>query len=264
VASFNDFPKKEWTMYKGRLDELSLLDICRLIRNADATGVLKVRGAFFTGCIAFVDGSIPYARSGRVHAGYGRDLVARGALTGEQMDRAIRMCVLGGEPLEEVLVSSGLVSKGSLDKALKREIVNAALDQMLWKTGDFLFVEGETIEGNFPIRLTVDELVAKADQLDVIERYSVAVPELARPAPAGIGGVKSLWDLGALQREILTGVDGRQTIGEIAKLRRLGILTVLEGVADLLDDEVVRLRFEEELVIDLREPETVADRVAQL
>jgi hypothetical protein len=253
-------------MYKGRLDELSLLDICRLIRNADADGVLKARGAFFTGSIAFVKGDIPYARSGRVQAGYGRDLVARGALTREQMERAVRMSVLAGEPLETLLVSSGLVAQGSLDKALRREIINAALDQMRWRTGEFIFEEGERIEGNFPVLVTVDELVDKAVQLPVIERYSVAVPSLARPAPAGIKGMRSLWTLDSLEREILAAVDGKQTLGEIAKLRRLGMLTLLEGVADLLTHDLIELRFTEDDVIDLRDPHPseVVDRVAQL
>ena len=254
-------------MYKGRLDELSLLDICRLIRNADAEGVLKVRGAFFTGSITFVKGgSIPYARSGRVHAGYGRDLVARGALTQEQMDRAVRMCVMGEEPLESLLVSSGLISQSSLEKALRREIINAALDQMQWRQGDFFFVEGERIEGNFPVSVTVDELVDKAQLLDVIERYSMAVPQLVGPTAVGIGAVKSLWSISALEREVLTGVDGQRTLGEIAKLRRLGMLTVLEGVADLLSHDLIELRFEQEEVIDLRDPQPTefVDRVAQL
>ena len=253
-------------MYKGRLDELSLLDICRLIRNADAEGVLKVRGAFFTGSIAFVKGSIPYARSGRVHAGYGRDLVARGALTQDQMERAVRMCVLGEEPLETLLVSSGLISQSSLEKALRREIINAALDQMQWRQGDFFFVEGERIEGNFPVTVTVDELVDKAKQLDVVERYSMSVPQLVGPTAVGMGAVKSLWNISALQREILTGVDGQRSLGEIAKLRRLGMLTVLEGVADLLNDDLIELRFEADEVIDLRDPQPTefVDRVAQL
>jgi Domain of unknown function (DUF4388) len=253
-------------VYKGRLDELSLLDICRLIRNADAEGVLKVRGAFFTGSIAFVKGSIPYARSGRVHAGYGRDLVARGALTQDQMERAVRMCVLGDESLESLLVSSGLISQSSLEKALRREIINAALDQMRWRQGDFFFVEGERIEGNFPVTVTVDELIEKAQQLDVVERYSVAVPQLVGPTAVGLGAVKSLWNISALEREILTGVDGQRTLGEIAKLRRLGMLTVLEGVADLLNHDLVELRFEAEEVIDLRDPQPAefVDRVAQL
>ena len=252
-------------MYKGRLDELSLLDICRLIRNAEADGVLKVRGAFFTGSIAFVKGSIPYACSGRVFAGYGRDLVARGALTREQMDRALKMCVLGKEPLETQLVTSGLVSKESLDKAMRREIINAALDQMTWRAGDFFFAEGERIEGNFPVQVTVDELVEKAEQLSVIERYTVGVPTLAKPTTAGTGGMKTLWTAEALEREILTAVDGQKTLGEIARERRLGMLTVLEGVVDLLNHELIEIRFEEEEVIDLRDAQTpVVDRVAQL
>jgi hypothetical protein len=251
-------------MYKGRLDELSLLDICRLIRNAEADGVLKVRGAFFTGSIAFVKGAIPYARSGRVFAGYGRDLVARGALTREQMDRALRMCVLTKEPLEGSLVSSGLVSQSSLDKAMRREIINAALDQMRWRTGEFFFVEGERVEGNFPVIVTVDELVDKAEQLPVIERYALAVPQLARPTMAGMSGMQTLWTVDPLEREILTAIDGRQTLGQIAKERRLGMLTVLEGVADLLNHELIEIRFEEEEVIDLRdaEPSDVIDQVA--
>ena len=253
-------------MYKGRLDELSLLDICRLIRNAEADGVLKVRGAFFTGSIAFVKGAVPYARSGRVFAGYGRDLVARGALTREQMERAVRMCVLGEEPLESLLVSSGLISQSSLEKALRREIINAALDQMQWRQGDFFFVEGERIEGNFPVTVTVDELVDKAKQLDVVERYSMSVPRLVGPTAVGMGAVKSLWNISALQREILTGVDGQRSLGEIAKLRRLGMLTILEGVADLLNDDLIELRFEADEVIDLRDPQPTGfvDRVAQL
>ncbi|MGH2753855.1 MAG: DUF4388 domain-containing protein [Actinomycetota bacterium] len=256
-------------MYKGRLDELSLLDICRLIRNAESDGVLQVRGSATSGSIAFVKGSIPYARSGRVQAGYGRDLVARRALSEEQMKRALHMCALGGEPLEDLLVSSGLVSSTSLEKALRREILNAALDLMRWRTGDFFFKEGERVEGNFPVGMSVDELAEKAELLPVVERYAAAVPTLARPAPAGVGGIRSLWTLDGLEREILAAVDGRRSLDEIAKSRRLGMLTVLEGVADLLTNDLIALRFEDEEVIDLHDTSTsgdrlVGDRVARL
>jgi hypothetical protein len=240
-------------LLKGRLEELSLLDMCRLVRNAGETGVLTVRGDGGSGLIYFASGRIRHARSSRVPVGFARDLVVRGQLSEDQLRRVTELCAKSGEPIEKALVSHGLVSKDAVDTALRREALAAALDLLRWDSGSFEFDQGTRLEGAHPASLEVDELVSKAQYLDAIDGLEKSVVRVARLSAASGSGDRAP-ALRPHQWHVLALVDGRRTVLQIVQEARVNLLTVAEALLGLLEVGVVSL--EKPRRIDLRTAES--------
>jgi hypothetical protein len=242
-------------MLKGQLEELALLDMCRLVRNARETGILSVTAPGRSGLIYFVDGDIRYARSSRVPVGFARDLVVRGALSEDQLKRLIELCARSGEAIEEALVEHGLVSRHAVEKALLREMLAAGLDLLRWREGSFEFERDGEIQSALPARLTVDLFVEKARYIAALERLEDAIPRLARPTLAPGDDDRRIPALKVYEWQLLALIDGRRTVAEIARKLRLSVLTVLEALLYLLREDLVGLQSKvpSEPVIDLRD-----------
>lgn len=243
-------------MLKGRLEELSLLDMCRLVRNAQETGVLSVRGDGCSGLISFVGGKIYHARSSRAPVGFARDLVVRGQLSEDQLRRVIELCAKSGEPIEKALVSHGLVSEDAVDTVLRRESLAATLDLLRWDSGSFEFDQGTQLDGAHPASVEVDELVSKAPYIDGLDGLERSVVRLARPSRA-TGPRDRAPALRPHQWHVLALVNGRRTVKEIVDEARVNLLTVVEALLGLLEEGVVSV--EEPRKIDLRMAEEATE-----
>jgi Domain of unknown function (DUF4388) len=207
----------------GSLEEFSLADVFRLLSLAKKTGRLEVVRQAGRGRVLFRRGDVIYAESSLVREPVGQKLVRAGAATEGQLRKALDEQAATGERIGRILVGSGVVDRDALEAAIRSQTEEAIFDLLRWERGEFNWAPSEEVGAEVPLAVSVENLIMEAsrrlDELEVIERKVPSlecVPAVAHHAPEGAVEI----NIAPEEWRLLVLVDGRRTLGEIA--RRVG------------------------------------------
>jgi hypothetical protein len=246
----HDMPVNHWkdgTVLRGRIEDFHLSDICRLIANSRETGILHVEASEGTGAIFFACGFVRHARSSRVGSGFGRELVAQGTLAEDDLQRAVQICTVTGEPLEAALVAYGFALPGEVHAATLEQLKRTAIDLFSMARGRFEFEAGSHLPEGFPVAVPVEALLEAARRSLSVRRIEGYVP--VRASAVGLDAVP------ADDAVFMSLADGQTTIKEIAARIGVDVVDALRSFYRLLTAGLVDVNSgsSEPEVIDLRE-----------
>ena len=234
-------------MLRGRLEDFHLTDICRLIANSRETGALDVDAPEGDGAMFFACGHVRHARSSRVGNGFGRELVSQGALSEDDLQRAVQICTVTGEPLDHALVAYGFVLAGDVHAALLEHLKRAAIDLFSLTCGRFEFQPSTQLPEGFPVAVPVEALLETA-------RLSIRLRRLETYIPVRTSTIAS--DVIPADDAVLMSLaDGRTSIKEIAARIGVDVVDALRSFHRLLTAGLIDVTCEtrDPEVIDLRE-----------
>lgn len=239
-------------MLEGTLDSFTLTEILRLLASTGKTGCLHVRSRRDQGRVWLRDGEVQHAALGEGRLPLSRRLVGAGIATVDDIRQALPA---GGDELQLIrtLVEDGVLDAGALEAFRRQQMEDAAFDLMRWD------------EGTFRFDTTADQLalsaVAVEDLLDECHRR-LEEWEAVRSAIPGRDAVVAVAASFADAREevqlaltadewrLLSLVDGRRTVGEVAELSGQGEFRTCTLLIGLIDAGVVAVR-QEGGVLDL-------------
>ncbi len=248
-------------MLEGDLSDFSLPDVLRLLAFTSKSGRLQLRDGDARGRVDLAAGRVRDASADTARLPLARRLLSSGivdagALRRSLDDTATLPTDLG---LARLLVDGQDAPVEPVTDALRAQTVDAVFDLHRWSGGAFRFdvADADGSEPQTPVPpavdLTVDELLAELDARDAgyseLEAHTGADDAVVslRRAHDGVGQVPvDGWDL-------LTLVDGRRTVAELALLSGHGTYATRGTLAGLLDAGL----------IEIGEPST-SDRIGTL
>ncbi len=199
---------------EGRLRDLGLPEVCQLLGSSRKSGTLRVQAPLQARAaeIRFAHGVLTDAAHWRVDA----------PTSDEAWERPV-------PPAADV-----------------RALETCMLDLLTWSDGDFRFhPEQASGRSNSPVRMAVEPLLVEAAQrAEVWERVRDRVPH-ARAVPAFVDiEPQQLPSLRLVPQEweVLTRVDGRRNVSELAAVLGRNLLDVVEMVHALIGARVLTLR----------------------
>ncbi len=150
---------------QGSIERFNIVNILQFLAYNRATGVLEVRDFEEFGFIYFVDGYVEGVSLPVSDERLGVRLVRLGAISEDQLARALVETQDGGEgrvpkPLGERLVEQGLVSPDTVKDIVRRLTVARVFELAHWATGVFSYSEPKQMP-RFGIRIQgcVEELL---------------------------------------------------------------------------------------------------------
>ena len=231
-------------MLTGNLEEFSLADVFRLLSLAKKTGQLEVVRQAGRGRVLFRRGDVIYAESSLVREPVGQKLVRAGAATEGQLRRALDQQAATGQRIGRILVESGAVAREALEAAIRSQTEEAIFDLLRWERGEFNWAPSHDVGAEVPLAVSVENLIMEAsrrlDELEVIERKVPSlecVPAVAHQAPEGAVEI----NIAPEEWRLLVLVDGRRSLGEIARLAGYDDFGALKALYGLVSAGLVRI-----------------------
>jgi hypothetical protein len=233
---------------EGNLDDFTLPDILRLLAFTSKTGRLAIRRADGAGRIDLVDGRVREASADADHLAIARRLLGGGLVSVADLEPVLRHRDELPTDLElaRALVDAGTTEAGTLAEVLREQTVDAVFDLLRWTEGNFRF-EGGAADPNggqvLDLAVSVDEVLTEATARleawpSVAERTGdgVAVVTISRPS-----GDRAQVSLPPDGWSLLSLVDGRRSVGELARLSGQGEFRTRRTLVALLDEGVVKV-----------------------
>jgi CheY-like chemotaxis protein len=136
----------------GNLEDLGLGEIMQLISLSRKTGVLSLTDDGCEGAIVFRQGKVVRASSSAYLLNLGDELVRKGAVDAETLDKALALQKAGGccELLGVILIKHFKVDQETIEEVVREQIEQVVLSLFSWIKGSFRFkVQGniDTVDG---------------------------------------------------------------------------------------------------------------------
>ncbi len=135
--------------FMGRLRDLPLPEILRMLGASKKTGKLSLTRREGSGMIIFRDGKVIHATSDSVRDTLGNILICQNRLTEEALMAALELQHLSLERkrLGAILIEKGFVSPEAVEEAVRHQLEQVVSELLTWETGFFKFeVTDITIE----------------------------------------------------------------------------------------------------------------------
>jgi hypothetical protein len=231
---------------EGNLDDFTLPDILRLLAFTSKSGRLAIHREGTAGRIDLADGRVREASADADHLSIARRLLGAGLASVGDLEPVLRDRAELPTDLELArdLVEAGTLESGTLAEVLREQTVDAVFDLLRWTEGNFRFDGGapDTSGGQvLDLAVPVDEVLTDATtRLEawpaVAERTGDgdAVVTISRPA-----GERAQVSLPPDGWSLLSLVDGRRTVAELARLSGQGEFRTRRTLVALLDEGVV-------------------------
>jgi hypothetical protein len=221
---------------QGSLPNPTIYDLFQSVAVWGKSGILHLErdGAFKA--IQFERGRIRFAATNRPDERLGALAVQQRLATWWQVQEAARE--IGAEKrLGAVLVDRGILSVAEQEHLIRHQIQGIVVDALGWKTGVFRFV---------PISRPVAELVtidwSASDAIleearrsgDEVALWTEAGGTGGRPRLAGAGSLPLPAQLDDVEKRVLTAIDGRRTLAEVATAAAVPGIAAARCVAALV------------------------------
>jgi len=191
---------------------------------------LRRRSVYFReGQVVFASSSDPADRLGPV-------LVRNGKLPPADLARCARL-VRAGRPLGQVLVDEGHLTSGQLYEGITLQVKEILLAAFAEVEGEFAFLEGAHTEDT-AVRLperTRDLLLAGMKRIEEVERLAAEVGGRGAVLRRASSGRPALPEA----EQLVSVVDGRRNLVEIATASGLGLYEALRFAAPLVRDGIL-------------------------
>lgn len=207
---------------EGRLEDVSLADICQLLAMGRKTGCLTVTDRSNFGYVYFDDGRVVYATVLNRPDRLGDLLVRNNAISREDLSGA--MAAQGQEPdkrLGQLLVERGALTQEQLQRFITVQIEEAVYHLFAWDSGSFHFEPDQTPDEDSSMLVSINaeslllEGARRVDEWSMIEKKipSMDVIFSLDRDPAAEEGV----ELTEEQRKVIPLLDGERTVDDVVK-----------------------------------------------
>jgi len=205
---------------EGRLEDVSLADICQLLAMGRKTGCLTVTDRSNFGYIYFEDGRVIYATVLNRPDRLGDLLVRNDAITKEDLDNA--MAAQTQEPqkrLGQLLVERGALTQEQVQRFVTMQIEEAVYHLFAWSSGSFHFDPDQKPDEDSSLLVSINaeslllEGARRVDEWSMIEKKipSMDLIFTLERNPKQEGGV----ELTSEQEKVLPLLDGERTVDEV-------------------------------------------------
>ncbi len=257
----------------GTLKDFGLPDIVQLIGLQRKTGTLHLETPGEKVKVIFEGGNIVAAESSMTRPSdrIGNALVTQGAITQDQLDRALSVQKQTMQRLGHVLISEQIVNEDTLRKAVEAQLFQVVFRLFRWREGNYNFETENTVdyERTGAVSLGADfvlmEGIRMVDEWPIIERriptMAAVFKKVVDPSQVATKASSSDDSLNGLLAGIdgngkggggklaLSGdellvynaVDGKKSCQQIVECTPLHDFAVCRTLLDLMDRDVVAL-----------------------
>ncbi len=210
---------------KGKLEEFRLADVLSLLGSLKKTGALRVWSPVGEGCIWLRDGQVWMAAAPGHVLPLGERLVAAGLVSRSALKGALAKQARTGRRVGEILVEEGQVSAEALGRVLLEQVLESVFALLPWEGGEFEFEPGKepdwALDRGLGVEVLVFEGARRIEEWEVIKRRVPSMTAVLRPVPELPPGATEV-RLTPEEWRVLSLVDGRRTLEEIARLAGIG------------------------------------------
>lgn len=228
---------------QGRIDDFGLADILQLIGQQQRSGVLRIQSGQKVAEITFANGMI--SRANPLYWSPKRDplgdAAVRARLIGEEdLHKAVEKQDEVMKSLEEVLLSTRLLSREQIKSLNDMIVMETLYDALQWKSGDYEFTVKEMAhDERFSSLTSIEHLLL--DVLRMVDEESelaLQIPSLGivfQKTSEGAVTARNIGEeLGAYEELVYGFVDGERTAQDIIDQSILGRYNVSKALVNLL------------------------------
>jgi hypothetical protein len=231
---------------RGSIEEAGLPNVLQVFALGGKTGRIAVEQGTVHGAIYLDAGTVIWAEIVSAGDRLGDHLVRSGKITREQLRHAIEALTQdAARALAEVLVDSGSIARGELDRFVQHQVEEAVYLMFSWTKGQFIFTPSAKPPRHATcVSLHADRLLLeagrRADDWTVIH---IAIPSFDRvyrratPRP----GTATSEELTSEQHRILPLLDGTRDVNGIIELSGMSAFEVGKALLDLITAGLVQL-----------------------
>jgi len=205
----------------GNLAETSPIKVLARLSGSRASGLLTVTIGGIRKEIFFTDGRPEYVSSNVAGELFGEYLVSEKVVSDGELSMALAMMPHYGGKLGDTLVGLGLIKPLDVFRHLTRQVREKLIDVCTWTKGEFAWFDGRENEREaFPLDLDCYDAMG-AGAMKLRETYVRDWADARRDVH--LSSVKSRelrpesFRLGAEVRAIYNKLDGRKSLGELAR-----------------------------------------------
>lgn len=234
---------------EGPLQDIGIHDVFQLLDLARKSGRLTLRSAARAneGRVYFDKGAVVHATMRDNPHTLGALLRKAGKISERELADAAEAQAAGdGRLLGEILVSQGAVTRRDVERYMRQQIESVVFDLFSWNEGSFSFADGtdDNLEIDAAVRVSIESLLMEgARRIDEWSRMQDripgpdVVPHLAPPREA----TDSFVDLRPAEWEVLTLIDGRHSLRDIACELAISEFEVAKTVYGMLSTELIEV-----------------------
>jgi CheY-like chemotaxis protein len=205
----------------GDLSFISIAEVMQMLELQRQTGALDIESGNKTITLSLSDGRIDLAQTTNLAHSFrlGRFLVEDGVITRDELEP-----FLADENtknlLGEALIEKGMANHDQVQKALRRQTSEIVYEAVRWKSGRFMFKNGEGSPEATLAQLALApggllmEGFRRVDEWQLIEG-SFKFDDVLKPEETAIQRSMGRDDLTVQEKRILSAVDGKRTVREI-------------------------------------------------
>ena len=226
---------------QGTLDATGPLRLCYLAASSQAAGRLELCGGSGRFALHFKRGTVEHAASDAPEHDLGRYLVARGAVSSEQVADASRVRDGFGGDLVAALIALRLMNPAESFRVLQEHGVAMITHALALEGGSWTWDPGAALPSSaFPLGSRWGMLCDAARRLDGLTARS-RLGERAHRAARRVGSRIQISELGltALEARAATLFDGRSSPAQLAALRAPEADTILKAAYLLAETELL-------------------------
>ena len=216
-------------LLQGSLQEFSLANVLQLVKMSAGTGVLTLHRKREHGKVYFRDGQVYYASLEPQVLPLGERLVREGRVLPEELAEALaqQRDAAEGVRVGSILISMGVLDRGTLAEAIAEQIEESAFNLLGWTEGDFEFSGGgPAAEEDIIVELTVDGVIMdgmrRIDEWDLVMNSLGSLQQVPRLAYDEDTVAKGGVSLNAEDWRVVTAIDGRRDVGSLIRECALG------------------------------------------
>lgn len=232
-------------MLKGTLDDFSLQDIFRLTAWAARSGKLEVQRRAGSGRVFFRDGEIYFAESSVSREPLGQKLIWAGAVTQNQLQKALTENVKTGQRVGDILLDTKAVTLRQIEMAVRSQMEDAIFDLLRWDFGEFEWEPDTEIDAEINISADVEELIYEASRrIEELAAIKQRIPSpnvvmaMAERPPAGADQIAITGEAW----RVLVLVDGHRSVGDIAAVVGADTFKTTRTLFKLLEEGLIEAR----------------------
>jgi len=241
----------------GDLDVFGISNLLQMLSSAESHGVLTISKGAEKKVIQFLPGGIRLVSGVRRTNPLGEILVRSGILSPERLAEVLDDQRKSGKRLGDHVVDLGIVTRETLDSALREQVAEEIYELFTWTDTSFEFFEtldesaagepgplaGVLLDGNM-----MSLMIEAARRMDELERIRAVIPD-ERLIPQQIELPVSFDELGLERRaveEILPLADGSRSIDRIIEESLYPRFTVLRTLYGLSERGILKIRDQRE------------------
>lgn len=222
-------------MLKGSLDDFGVEDVLWLVDRTSRTGELTIERPTVTGRLFFRDGLLYAAESEAMREPLGAQLVRTGLVASEELSRAEGRSS-EASPLARTLLAAGTLHEEQLVSAYEGRLVETTFDLMRRDFGEFSWESDAKTEAEVEAAIPVGRLLelsrAKAalwDEIKSVIPSERSVLSLSTNPSRDLAAIT----VTAEQWRLLSLIDGKRSVDDVARRAALSDFTVLTSLHDL-------------------------------